>query len=317
MPDPWLIVTPEYPPAIGGVSSWAGDLAQALFEDGEGVTVLARGAAASPAPFPVHPIHGRSWRRWQGLWSALWTLPRVTPGTTVICATWPVAATMAPWLERRGTSLVVAAHGSELTRLSSCPPALRALATHATFLPVSHFLSAELDRLGLAHARRVVAPMPLPVARPARAPRTRRLVCLARATPLKGQDRARRLAQLLGRPVDIITDQPRAAALDALSRAAAAVLLPQPDADGSGAEGLGLVLLEAAVHGVPAIGCRTGGVPEAVGPGLLIDDLETIDIDVVNAFIDDPSSGEHARSWVCEHHGPGPALAALREAAGR
>ena len=77
------------------------------------------------------------------------------------------------------------------------------------------------------------------------------------------------------------------------------------------------MLLEAAARGVPVIGCSTGGVPEAVGPGLIIDDLESIDVDAVNTFIDDPSSGERARDWVRAHHGPGPALAALREAAGR
>ena len=53
--------------------------------------------------------------------------------------------------------------------------------------------------------------------------------------------------------------------------ARAVLLLPEVDTDGMGAEGLGLCLLEAANVGTPAIGCRVGGVPEAVGPGLLID----------------------------------------------
>ena len=139
---------------------WASDLAQALHDHDEAVCVLARGAAARRHPFPIHPIHGRSWRRWQGLWSALWTLPRVTSTTTVICATWPVAATMAPWLQRRGARLLVAAHGSELTRLSTCPPALQDLARQAL---EGHHLETTMVQMRLQNRNIATLPWPIEV----------------------------------------------------------------------------------------------------------------------------------------------------------
>ena len=52
--------------------------------------------------------------------------------------------------------------------------------------------------------------------------------------------------------------------------------LPRPDADGSGAEGFGLSLVEAASLGVVPVGCRTGGVPEAVGAGIVLEDPDAI-----------------------------------------
>jgi glycosyltransferase involved in cell wall biosynthesis len=54
-------------------------------------------------------------------------------------------------------------------------------------------------------------------------------------------------------------------------------LLPRTYPDGTGAEGLGLVLLEARAMSVEVVGCRCGGVPEAIGPsGLLLDDPDDL-----------------------------------------
>jgi glycosyltransferase involved in cell wall biosynthesis len=91
-------------------------------------------------------------------------------------------------------------------------------------------------------------------------------------------------------------------------------LLPRVDPHGMGAEGLGLVLLEAAMMGIPSIGCRTGGVPEAVGPGLLLDNPDNPNIGQVATFLADSDAGTCAHNWAREHHGPERTLHVLREA---
>ena len=84
-----------------------------------------------------------------------------------------------------------------------------------------------------------------------------------------------------------------------------AVLLPREAEDGSGAEGLGMVLLEAASHGVPVVGCDVGGVKEAVGPyGCLLqapDDAEASASQLHDWW--SPEQGQKARAWVAQTHG--------------
>ncbi len=91
-----------------------------------------------------------------------------------------------------------------------------------------------------------------------------------------------------------------------------AVLLPRTRPDGSGAEGLGLVLLEAASVGVAVVGCATGGVGEAVGPGLLLScpDDPVRSAEEVRAWWS-PERGMAARTWVSAHHGVHRTVAAL------
>jgi phosphatidylinositol alpha-1,6-mannosyltransferase len=154
-------------------------------------------------------------------------------------------------------------------------------------------------------------------------------VCLSRDTPLKGLDRAVSLARALGEPlrlvgareqggestagVEALGPLPRTAARAALASARAAVLLPRCREDGLGAEGLGLALLEAAAAGTPAIGCQTGGVPEAVGPGLVLEDPDEPDLARVRTWLAGPERGAAARAWVTANHGPAAFRAALRE----
>jgi len=335
----WLLLTQDFPPVFtGGVAAWADDLATALHEAGEDVQVLARAGRDTQAfddtrGYPVRRLHGRSWGRLQGLWTGLGALPHIGRETCVIAATWGLAAGVLPQVRATGARLLVACHGSDLTRLRSPPARLLrvANATHR-FLPVSRFLSLELDRLDVGTPREI---LPMALDLPASAPTGPRegLVLLARLTPLKGLGRAVRLATALGLPLTIIGDGParegisatdgvhfmgrlpRAEAMAHLARARAALLLPRVDEDGTGAEGLGLCLLEAAARATPVIGCRVGGVPEAVGPGLVLDDPDRPDLDAVRRFLDDPESGARARAWLAEHHGPAHCLAALREAA--
>jgi len=351
----WLLVTQDFPPGFdGGIASWTLDLAHALHGAGETVTVLARSTKDTAAhdealPFPVVRMRGRSWGNWQGLWALIAGLSR--RGDRIICATWGLSTGL-----RRlpGVRLAVAFHGSDLTRLSQVPPPQRAVLDASTaLLPNSRFMADLLERLSGGPDPRVrVLPMPLQVSLPLQVKRPETLepaspraglVCLARLTPLKGVDRAIRLAAALGVPLTIIGDGParssleelaaselaaqadwggarftgrlpRDAALATLVGARAAVLLPRADADGSGAEGLGLCLLEAAARGVPVIGCATGGVPEAVGPGLLLADPDRPDLDAVRRLLDDPDVGARARAWVQANHGPAAAVSVLRAA---
>ena len=83
----------------------------------------------------------------------------------------------------------------------------------------------------------------------------------------------RALARELEAPVTFLGAQPRRDTLAQMKSCSALFLLPRTHADGSGAEGLGLVLLEARAIGLQVVGCATGGVPEALGSdGLLLPD---------------------------------------------
>jgi glycosyltransferase involved in cell wall biosynthesis len=97
-------------------------------------------------------------------------------------------------------------------------------------------------------------------------------------------------------------------------RYSATVLLPRVDVDGTGAEGLGQVLVESALRGTPGIGCATGGVSEAVGPGLVLEDPDDPDLERVRALLADPAAGRRSREWAVAEHGPDRAVARLMEA---
>ena len=335
----WLLVTVDLPPAVqGGVASWVDDAATALALGGHAVTVLARQGPDTASwdasrPYRVVRVWGRSWGRWQALWLRRAAAPLLPQTDAVLCATWPCASGVAADAIRRGLSVRVGAHGSEITRLETAPPALRGLFAQVAWCPVSHFLAGQLLRLGAPAGQVRVAPMPLPV-HPSPRPWDARqgLVCVARLTPLKGVERAIRLARRLQEPLVVVGDGParealarearggdvvfrgmlpRPQALEALAGARAAVLLPRPEPSGRGAEGLGLVLLEAAARGVPAIGCATGGVPEAVGPGLVLEDADQPRLDAVLALLSDRQAGARAMEWVQRAHGPAAFRAAL------
>lgn len=335
-----LLISGDAPPAfIGGVASWAEDLALGLVERGEPVFLLCRGGAAdtedwdAAQPFQVRRIPARSWNRWQAYWVEAWALSLLSRVDRVIAATWPLAVRLGPRLRRRGLPLAIAFHGSELTRLGQAPPELRRAAEGARLLPVSRFLSGELRRLGLPPGE--VLPMPLR-ARPLageEAPDGPRqgLLCVARLTPLKGVDRAIRLAQALGEPLRIVGDGPEEGRLRAIAgpettflgrlnrhqvyaemaRARACLLLSRSEADGSGAEGLGLTLIEAMVQGCPAIASPVGGLPEAVGPGLVLAEPDAPDLAALRAFLADPTAGARGRAWALAAHGPAACLATL------
>lgn len=340
-PRRWLIVTGDLPPSFtGGVASWVEDLASALVEQGDVVTVLGRAGGSADAawdaarPFAVRRVPGRSWARWQHWWTDLWGRGLLSEVDAVVFSTWPLARRLGPAAQARALPVAIAFHGSDLTRLEAPPEGFGSALRGAALLPVSAFLSGELLRLGAPAGR--VLPMPLRV--PALPERPRRgLLCVARLTPLKGVDRAIRLAQALGEPLSVIGEGPeldrlraiagpetdflgrrdRSSTLEHMAGCAATLLLSRADADGRGAEGLGLTLIEAMSLGCRAIASPTGGLVEAVGPGLVLADPDAPDLAMVWAFLADAEAPERARRWARSAHGPHACVAVLREAIGR
>jgi glycosyltransferase involved in cell wall biosynthesis len=336
-----LLVTLEFPPdSQGGIASWAWDLAWALHRSGESVHVLAKNGPGSASdavlPFSVTRMRGRSWGRWQHIWARLAGGRMLGGQPRVVFSTWKMATRLGPVAKEAGCRVGIAAHGSDLTRLMDTEPGLlRADQCADCWLPASEFLASELQRVGATSPIRVL-PMPLQIDIKARPHRDREgLIVLARMTHLKGVERAITLAQALGESLCLVGDGPERArleetwgdrvqflgslpreeAMEKLAVSRSIVLLPRKDSNGSGAEGLGLCILEAAARGVPAIGCATGGLSEALGPGLLVDP-ETPDLVAVRQFLQDPNVGDAARQWVQASHGPAACLQALAEALG-
>jgi glycosyltransferase involved in cell wall biosynthesis len=161
---------------------------------------------------------------------------------------------------------------------------------------------------------------------------------VARATPLKGGERFVRIVDAAGARGLVVGDGPALPRWKEIAQSVGAdirftgclghkqtlaqiaslevmLLLPRTDDDGSGAEGAGLVLLEAASLGVPGVGCRTGGVPEALGPGLLLDgpDDPIASAAQIRAWLS-PERGRRAREWLASNHGTAKLANALRGA---
>ena len=279
----WVILTDDAVPQRGGIATWTQWASAALAVDHD-VQVFARHRSGLEPG--VHGVRGPSHGRSGPLTTALVAAPAIHRADAVLCTTWPYARFVRRVFPRK--PLHVVAHGSDVTlSRADLTYAWRNLAGRWA---VSEHLVRTLAERGV-QARRL--PVPLPEV--PRAARGDRWLYVARATPLKGGDRFVALAAAAGQPADVVgegpaladwqrcadrlgadvrfhggLDRPEVAAL--LDRAGLLCLLPRPRSDGMGAEGLGLTLLEARARGIPVVGCRTGGVPEAVGPGLVLDD---------------------------------------------
>jgi glycosyltransferase involved in cell wall biosynthesis len=99
-----------------------------------------------------------------------------------------------------------------------------------------------------------------------------------------------------------------------MNQASATLLLSKVGPGGAGAEGLGLVLLEAQARGCPVISSGTGGLAEATEQGLILADSDTPDLDRVRSFLGDLGAGERARKWVRARHSPNLCAQVLLEA---
>jgi glycosyltransferase involved in cell wall biosynthesis len=225
-------------------------------------------------------------------------------GDRVLCATWPLAT----HLVGGPCPVSIAAHGSDLTRPPSGPGREATLSAAAALYPVSHFLGAQL--------RRPYTVLPYPIRPQAQARRGEAILCIARLGPLKGVDRVLRLGARLGRPVVVVGEGPERPALERLAGELgveahfhgelapeqipwdgtwALALFSRTAEDGSGGEGLGLVLLEAASRGIPTLGSAVGGIPEAAS--VVLHDPETDPIPPL-------PTADSVQAWLEATHGP-------------
>ena len=302
------LVTLEYPPDIGGIATWCASVATALREAGHDVRVYCRGKHHRNAT----PLYGRWWNRYGQLWVAAQLRPRLRDHDIVLTATWPLALGLV-----EHCTVATAYHGSDLTRPATVPGRERVAAT-AVNLPVSTFLG------GLVGAPFTVLPYPI---RPVPlVPRGDHLLVVARLTREKGVDRALRLADRMGLGAIVVGDGPERATLQALAgtlrvpvrflgathdvpwhEARALALLSRPHPDGSGAEGLGLVLLEAAARGIPSIGARCGGIPEAAT--VILDDP---DVDIPQPL----PTADQVQAGLVARHSPARCVQTMLNALG-
>lgn len=334
----WHLVTLDFPPrATGGVASWVGDLAAALHHAGQPVIVHARSAPGDlehdrGLPFPVRRLWGRSWNKHQALWVRL-QLPRsLQPGDRVVFATWPLAARLGPRLQK-GIWRALCLHGSEISARGVDLDLYRSVASSmdAVFAVSGHLAGLSVE----AGVPAKVLPLPLPHTKtPGLGGDS--LCVVARLTELKGVDRAIHLARALDRELVVVGEGRALGALQALAHrqkarvrfegrlereragevmgsSAATLLLSREDPQGYGAEGLGIVLVESQERGTPVIGAPTGGIPEAIGAGLLLADPDRPDLALVRAMLDDEGARTRARAWAQTHHGPDAALRTLME----
>lgn len=346
----WHLLTGDFPPRFtGGVSTWSRACAEALAAHGLPVQVHARaipglrgGIAARghdrALSYSVRRIRGRRWNARQGALVRRHLARHLRPGDVVLASTWPLATELCEPCRNRGVRLVVTAHGSEVTHLrAGTPPALRRLAEQASFGAVSAHLAGILREHGIR-----AVPLPAPVdPAPPRQERGEGILTVARLTPFKGVDRVLRLGAATGWPVTVVGEGPehrrllrvaRVRNVDArflgrvegedlarIYRACRVVaLLSRPEPDGAGAEGLGLVPLEAAAHAVPAVVSPTGGLPEAVGPGLVLPDPDDALDSAARLFdyLKRPEVGEDRRRFLAAHHGRDRLARALMALAG-
>ena len=345
----WHAVTDDFPPLDGGIATWAERVAHELGTRGESVTVWTReredletGEPTPTRPFAVHGVGGRSFGRWGPIYTTWNAWNRVRAGDRLLATTWPMARFLHHRCRAVGARLHVVFHGSDVTRLRPAQVgSLRAVCARADHRwAVSRYLAETLRDRGCP-AKVLPAPVDLPQVEPVVAPAPLRWVTVARATPLKGVDRVLRL--LAGTEHSVLTvvgDGPELGAWRQLAQdlgvgervtftgrvcrdavqshlvsSQLAWLLPRTAADGSGAEGLGLTLLEAAALGLGTVGCDTGGVPEAVGPGLVLRDPD--DVPRSLASLErwwDLDAGQRCQEWVQGHHGTHRLVDALQEA---
>lgn len=105
----------------------------------------------------------------------------------------------------------------------------------------------------------------------------------------------------------------------ALMKTAAAFVLPSVQASTGDAEGLGMVLLEAAATGLPVIGTVNGGIPEAIDDettGYVVPEKNIIELaDRIDRLLRDPSlrqwMGQRGREMVAERFDLGRQTAEL------
>lgn len=190
----------------------------------------------------------------------------------------------------------------------------------ARLVCVSEFIRGCVIAQGAPTDRTTVLPIGIPVPPPAAGPRRRQVLFVGRLVDKKGG--ADLLAAAAGLadppPIEIIGDgalrgelerragelrldvrfrgaRPPDEVAEAMARSAVLCVPSRTAADGD-REGFGMVFLEAAARGLPAVSYASGGVPEAVlhgETGLLAPEGDTAELArQLAAVLDDPGLGE-------------------------
>jgi glycosyltransferase involved in cell wall biosynthesis len=337
----WVILTDDFAPMAGGVAMMATAIAGALHARGDEVRVFARQRAGLcvDLPMTVTGVAGPSFGTFGSLWLARRAWRDCLDADAIIGMTWPVSMGLAWALQDRDIPLHVLFHGSEITHSPWSRRGFDKVCKRATHRwAVSDYLVGVLRGYGVEASR---IPIPVDTTRVCTEPlppAPRDWLYVTRATTLKGGERFLRLVAVdRDAKASIIADGP---ALPAWKKLAAALgvnkrvvfrgalpavevrvameehdlclLLPTAREDGSGAEGLGICLLEAALAGMAVVGCETGGVPEAIGEGLILDnpDDPVASLAQIRAWWR-PDRGASCARWVVANHGPEATLGNL------
>jgi phosphatidyl-myo-inositol dimannoside synthase len=307
-----VLLTQCFPPDFGGIETLIGQLARALHEAGEPVTVLAdriRGGAPEPSwPFEVKRFGGpRPWRRWQKA-RALAAIKN----PEIIADSWKSLEA----LPERSRAAFVFAHGNEaLRREGKRGERLRIALERAQTVAANSRYTAGL----LAGLHPDVQVVNLPVRRHGptneAAGNGHQIVSVGRLEPRKGIDMViRALPDLPQARYTIIGEgadrqrleniarelgvQDRVLFAGAVDEARKSALLSSADIfamparrEGDSVEGYGLVYLEAAWFSLPSIAGLEGGAPDAVldgETGLLVNGADASAVrDALARLVDD------------------------------
>jgi len=283
-----VLLTQCFPPDFGGIETLMGQLARALHDAGEPVTVLAdriRGGAPEPYwPFEVKRFGGpRPWRRWRKS-QALAAMGKAE----IIADSWKSLEA----LPERSQAALVFAHGNEaLRRDGKRGERLRSALARARSVAANSRYTAGL----IAGLHPDIQVVNLPVRRLSPVEGVARhgnhIVTIGRLEPRKGMDmviralpdlpqarytvigegadrpRLENLARELGVQERIVfagsADEARKSAL----LSAADIFAMPARREANSVEGYGLVYLEAAWFSLPSVAGIEGGAPDAVIDG--------------------------------------------------
>ena len=335
----WVILSDDYAPMAGGVAMMAESIAEGLADAGHDVSVYARrrpGLVHKDA-YRVAGVGGPSFGRYGGVWLARKAWRDCLQADAIIGMTWPVSTGLAYALQR-DVPFHVLFHGSEVTNPPAQPRMFRKVCQRATHRwAVSEYIASCVHNHGY-EARVLPIPVSLNVDSGSALPPTPEdWLLVARATPLKGGERFLRIVAAAGARATVVGDgvargtwekcalelgiadrvEFRGALQPSEVKALMSdhdlcALLPETRPDGTGAEGLGICLLEAALSGMAVVGCKTGGVPEAVGAGLLLDDPDDVQLSVQQILgWWNQDRGQDCARWVRANHGLARTLACL------
>jgi phosphatidylinositol alpha-1,6-mannosyltransferase len=295
-----VLLTNDFPPAVGGIQRYMHGLAHALEEIGCGVCAVAPGPGDdSEVPFRVERFStdGRL-GRFVEMDRALTRARRNCRDGATIASTWNPAGMVGTYRRRREGSVAIFAMGAEILRQDTSMRRKLMLSTFEradVVFSISRFTSSQLELAGVRSAPILVHGGVDSWARRSDPSERPTILSVGRLVRRKGFDRVIEALPALRRfhrdvIYEIVGDGPdRSYLVDVARRCGVAdrvrFLGSVSDAtlraayerawcfalpvrrEGYEVEGFGLVYLEAAVVGVPSIGGRGSGAEDAIAHG--------------------------------------------------